>query len=150
MTTIDHDILLELCSGDVHAVSLIEGVWEFVEMYDDLVDGDRHPENAVHKSMDFVLFGLNANPCYRSNPVLQHSLYHAIVLWKVANSLERTRNPDALNVSYTLRCSPFNFFVSVVLCVGGMEKAIRAAELFYDPGDDDTLASYVLEHIGKD
>lgn len=150
MTAVPRDTLLELCSGNSHAVELIEGVWELAELYDDLIDGDQHPEESVHKSMAFVLFGLHANPCYRFNPDLQHVLMQTIALWRAANTLERTKDPEALNVSYTLRCAPYAFFVSVVLCVSGMEKAVRAAELFYGPGDSDTLASYVREHAGKD
>jgi hypothetical protein len=145
--TIGHDTLLDLCSGNDHAVSLIEGVWELAEVYDHLVDGDKHPEDAVHRAMAFALFGIHANPVYRQHPELQHVLMQTIALWRAANLLERTRNPDALNVSYTLRCSPFNFFVSVVMCVSGEKKAIQAAELFYGPDDDDTLVGYVREHV---
>lgn len=144
------ETLLELCSGSRDAAALIRGVWDMAEVYDSVVDGDNDltPDD-VHNSMAFALFGLHANPVYRDNPALQLVLMQTIALWRAANNMEQTGDAETLRSSYVMRCSPYNFMISVVLCVSGMDAAIRAAELLYSPTDEDTFEAYCREHVGK-
>lgn len=145
------ETLLELCSGSREAVALIEGIWHLAEVYDAVIDGDADlTQSDVHKAMAFALFGLHANPVYRNNPALQLVLMQTVALWRAANELEQSGDLETLRASYVMRCSPYGFMVSVVLCVSGMDAAIRAAELLHSPTDEDTFEAYCREHLGKE
>lgn len=144
----ERDLLLDLCDGQADAVDLILGAWRFAEVYDDLIDGEkRETDQAIHEAVQWALFGLHGNAFYlRHRASLAPALQVAIAEWRAANELERSGEVEQLVTAYTLRCSPYTFFVAVVLAAGGPAAAVRAAEFFRARPSADRLEAYLREH----
>jgi hypothetical protein len=134
------------CGGDLDAVDLIMGMWSLCEVWDDAVDRDKHkPEKAVNAAFEYALFGLHENAVYRRHPGLKLALRTAVINWKTANELEKTGEREQLVTAFALRCSPFDFFLAVIQCVAGVERAQEAA-LAWRGDTTDTFSSYLAEH----
>jgi hypothetical protein len=148
MQTNEGDILLRLCGGNADAAALITGFWDFCEVYDDAIDGDKNQADAeIHAAMHWALFGLQSNNFYqRHRAALQSAMQVAIAEWKAANAMERTRDREQLITAYTLRCSPYSFFVAVVLAAAGPLAAAEAAAYFRTRPSPDRLDDYLREH----
>jgi hypothetical protein len=142
----DREQLLMLCSRDEAAADLIAEAWNFAIVYDDAVDGDKRNEKAIHRAMQWALIGLHDNPFMQRHPDLKLVLQVAIAEWRAANQFERSREPEKLRVAHVLRCSPYSFFVAVVLKASGPDMAATAAELFYSSNPGDSLDAYLAEH----
>lgn len=140
--------LLALCEGSREAVALINGFWSFAEVYDDLIDGEKNEsDEAIHDSMHWALFDLSENRFYKLHPELRSAMQVCIAEWKAANELERTGEREKVATAFTLRCSPYSFFVAVVLAAGGPSAAEKAAITFRSMVTSDTLDSYMSEHM---
>lgn len=146
------ETLLRLCGGNADAVSLIEGTWSLVEVWDDAIDGEKNePDEAIHAAFLWALFGLHDNRFYRAHEVrLRHAFLVMVANWQAANELERSRDREQLVTAYTLRCSPYDFFVAVVLAASGIQAAREAAIYFRGRDTPDRLDDYLREHMGKD
>lgn len=141
--------LLDLCDGNVDAVSLIVESRNLCEVWDDAIDGEskESPEN-INRAFQWALFGFEDNPFYQSHPELRSALQVAIANWLTANALEKSGDPEKLFTAYTLRCSPYDFFVSVVLAAAGPVNALKAALAFRTEASPDRLDNYLEEHLG--
>jgi len=146
-----HEKLLDLCAGNEAAVAFIEGFWSLMEVWDDLIDRDKPVGNeAIDRTMMWALFGLQDNPFYRMYPVaLRTSMQHAIASWQTANRFERTGDPMLVEQAYFMRCSPYDVFALVAWLAGGPDKHMEAIAYFRSQARDDSLAAYMLEHIGE-
>jgi hypothetical protein len=139
--------LMRLCGGDRDALSLINGFWSQCETWDDLVDKDVDTSAAaVNQMMIWAMFELPANPVYRAHPTLALVLRLTVANWFAANALEKTKSREDVVTAYTLRCSPFDFFVAVVMCVSGPAAADEAALLLRTSRGEDRLDAYLSEH----
>jgi hypothetical protein len=142
--------ILRLCGGNKDAAELIRGAWHLCEVWDDAIDGDkRKPDMQIHNAFMFAIFGLHRNPVWIKHPELEAALRLTIANWIAANDLEKSRDREHLVTAYTLRCSPYDFFVAVVLAVCGHAAAIEAARYFRGADTPDRLDAYLREHLGE-
>lgn len=142
-----HKQLYELCTTQ-DARHLIKCVWNFVEVWDDAIDGEKNQSDvSINHAFNWALFEAPNDPFLRQHPALWLSMQEAIALWTTANQLEKTGRIEDLRQSFVLRCSPYNFFVSIVGLDSGPEAAIEAATLLYG-GPTDDFDRYVQEHKG--
>lgn len=143
-----HEALVKLCRENYDAVRLIEGAWLLSCVYDDAIDGQKKRTDAeIHQAFAFALFELHTNRVVQQFPHLKASLMEAVACWRAANELERLNDREKLHAAFTLRCSPYQFFIAVVLAVAGVEAAVEAATYFYGEHTEDTLDSYLAEHL---
>ena len=96
-----------------------------------------------------MLFELPRNRLWRENAPLHTSMRVTIANWQAANVLERSGEREQVITAYTLRCSPYDFFVAVVLAVAGTDAAARAALYFRALNNTDRLEDYLAEHLTK-
>lgn len=147
--TFDDAEILRLCGNRPEGLSLIKGAWALCEVWDDAVDGDkRKSETEIADAFCWALFGLWSNPLWRESRELHSALRVAIADWRAANELEKSGDFEKVVTAYTLRCSPFSFFVAVVLAANGPAAADEAARYFRGMPSPDRLASYMHEHTG--
>lgn len=143
------DQLAALCGDDQDATALIAGVWNLCEVWDDAIDGEKNEsDDDIHRAFEFALFDLHANGFYqRHRATLEPVMRLMIDNWKCANDLERMGTPGALVHAYALRCSPYDFFYTVVLLASGPHAAVRAAQLLRcQQMDVDSIPAYFAEH----
>jgi hypothetical protein len=105
--------------------------------------------DATTLSLMWALFGINDDPFYRRfEMVLRPAIMQCIAKWHVANRYERVH--DNLAVAYTLRCSPYDVFATVVLLASGsFQKQTEAVDYLYSFTIGDKLVDYLDEHEGS-
>jgi hypothetical protein len=142
------DTLQRLCANNLDAVRLIEDAWRFADVFDDAIDGEKKQTDAeIYRSFLWALFELHRNAFYVAHrDALELAFRVAIAEWMTANRLERSGDREQLITAYTLRCSPYTFFVAVVLAAGGPEAADEAAHMFRSMATEDRLDDYLREH----
>ena len=138
-----HEAVSRLCGGNEDAVRLIAEVWAHVEIWDDLVDQDKPvaPE-AVNALMTWAIFELPLNPIYQACPQLQLLFRVVVSNWLASNALEK-RGQEGKARAYSLRCSPYDFFVGVVLIVSGARAADEAALFFRSLPTGESFEQYM-------
>ena len=146
--TADAAFVLALCDDNEDARRLIRDTWAFVEVYDDAIDGQKNETDAtIHRAFEWALFDLHRNGFYRAHPELEAALRLMVINWRCANELEASGGREDLMHSYVLRCSPYDFFVAVVLAAAGPDAALRAAErLRVHTSSVDSFDAYLAEH----
>ena len=145
------EVILDLVCGDENAALLIRGFLNLCEVWDDAIDRDHAGSDAsINGAFEWALFELNANPFYVAHPELSSAMRVCIANWKTANYLENSKYLEHLHTAYTLRCSPYDFFVAVALAAGGQEAADRAAFAFRGRLTGDSLDAYIKEHTQGD
>lgn len=144
----DLTLLLKLC-GDADAASLCDEFLRLCEVYDDAIDGDPVDPDAAHRAFWWALVELGGNRFYRDHySVLRNSLATVILKWKTANQLERSGDRDRVATAYTLRCSPYDFVIAVVMEAAGPAAAEHAASALYGADTpDDRFDAYMAEHL---
>ena len=139
--------LLDLVSSNLDAEALICDFLNLCEVWDDCIDRE-HKESAgaIHRAFEWALFGLSGNAFYTSHPELASAMRVCIANWKASIALEGSLEIEHLHTAYTLRCSPYDFFVAVVLAASGPQAADRAAMMFRGQLTTDSMAGYINEH----
>lgn len=142
-----NETLLRLCNGNEHALQLILDAWRFSSVYDHAVDDQKSPADAVHRAFEWALFDLHRNPFYiEHRAALELTFRVCVAEWRAATRMESSKNREQLVTAYTLRCSPFTFFVAVVLAAGGASAADEAALFIRSAEQSDRLDDYLREH----
>lgn len=142
--------LLVLCKGNESACELIEAMWDLVEVWDDAVDGDhKEDEKVINRSFLWAICGQHENAFLLSHPELRLAIKQMTAVWLAANALERSGDPEKIRTAYTLRCSPYLFFVSVVIAAAGVEHGAIAANLLFGADTGDSFEAYMAEHQEK-
>lgn len=142
------ETLLRLCGGNEHAVALIYDAWRFAEVMDDAIDGEKREADAdIYKAFTWALFDVHRNPFYAEHRAgLELALRVAVSEWMAATRMESSRDREQLVTAYTLRCSPYSFFVAVVLAASGPAAADEAAHFLRSADGPDRLDDYLREH----
>jgi len=141
--------VFELCQTN-EARSLIRSVLNFVHVWDDCVDNEKkQTDEEIHAAFSWALFASHNDPFLCRYPSLWLSLNEMVTLWQAANKLEHTGELAALRQSYVLRCSPYNFFCSVIGLDAGSEAAVEAATLLYSDCSEDKFEDYVQDHLRR-
>lgn len=139
--------LERLCAGNLEAIRLIEDAWRFADVYDHAVDDQESPQPEVHRAFEWALFDLHRNTFYLEHrAALEMALRVAVAEWRAATRMESSKDREQLVTAYTLRCSPYTFFVAVVLAAGGASAADEAALFFRSGATPDRLDDYLREH----
>jgi hypothetical protein len=143
--------IMELVGGDLEAFAFIQDLWSFVVVWDDAVDRDKYESaDTVNNAMIWGLMYHHESPFYiRHREVLRPAMYSMIASWLVANKFEKSGDKPLVEQAYFLRCSPFEVFSLVVFLVSGFEKMMESIEYFRGSFREDTLASYLKEHLEK-
>ena len=144
------DRLFDFCSGDSDAVKFIEDFWSFCIVWDDMIDRDKTFDNDhINNAMMWALFGINDDPFYRRyEMILRPMIMQCIAKWMIANRYEY--RGENLAQAYTLRCSPYDVFATVVLLASGsFQKQVEVVDYLYSFTVGDKLNDYIAEHEGK-
>lgn len=142
--------LTQLCAGNVDAARLCQGFIGLCEVYDDIVDGDHQVLAAdAHATFWWALIDLTGSAFFRDHAtVLRTAMGLAITKWKTANALERSGDREKLATAYTLRCSPYDFVLTVITLSAGPAAAEQAALALYGADTpEDRFDAYVAEHL---
>ncbi|HEY1129129.1 MAG TPA: hypothetical protein VGF12_06980 [Roseateles sp.] len=142
------ETVLRLCGGSEDASRLIFDAWRFAEVMDDAIDGEKQePDADIYSAFTWALFDLHRNPFYLEHrSALELALRVAVAEWWAATRMEGSRDREQLVTAYTLRCSPYSFFVAVVLAAAGAKAADEAAHYFRSSPTPDRLDDYLREH----
>lgn len=141
----------ELVSNNQEAYDFIMNLWGFVVAWDDAVDRDKagSPEE-INASMIWAMLEMSEGTFYKEHTqALRPALFMMISDWLTANKFEKSKDRALVEQGYFLRCSPFNVFCLVVFLVSGFHKATEAVEFFRGSFREDTLESYLKEHLGE-
>jgi hypothetical protein len=144
-----YEYLASLCKNK-YAADLIAEFWRMAEVWDDTVDKDgKESESAVNRAFLWAICGRDENPFLLEHPELRLAIKQTVAMWLAANALERSGEPDKIRTAYTLRCSPYLLFVSIVIAAAGVEAGAKAALFFYGGPDNDSFDAYMAEHMEK-
>lgn len=102
------EIFTDLLRGwiqDDDAVRWVLDMFDAVEFFDDLVDGDNPPaEGRIVRVLWEVLVDMPANPFFHRHTTTLIPVVHAAInAWLDANDLERSGDSHSLHLSYVLR-----------------------------------------------
>lgn len=138
-------LLSKWLRDEPHAVSFILDLHRVIELWDDLVDGDKTPgRESVHSAFYAALVTLPRNLFYRQNFVqLSPLVESAIFDWLTANNLE-AMGGEHLQSSYILRCSMLTVTVMAAKILGGAAWAVEVNNELRTLGD--TFAEYAAKH----
>jgi hypothetical protein len=141
------EFLVKLCGDNQNAASLIVELWNLVEVWDDALDKDhREPDAVINRAFLWAIAGRDENPFLMAHPELRLALKQMVAVGLAAHAMEKTKDPKQLLLSYTLRCSPYFFFISVVVAAAGVRAGAEAALYLFGTPDDDTFEAYMAEH----
>lgn len=131
--------------NDRDAVAFILAVHKVVELWDDLIDKDKDPQDAdINAGLYAAMVTLPRNPFYQRHFALLSPLVESAILdWWTANELE-TQGGDGLHTSYILRCSGLALTVMCARIIGGVEWASAVNNELRSLGD--TWAEYAAKH----
>ncbi len=131
----------EFVKGDVDALAFLLGVHAIVEVWDDLIDGDKVvADTDINAAFYAALIILPRNAFYQRNFTLLNPVFEAAIFdWHTANSLE-AKGGDDLHTSYMLRCGVLMLTVMSARIVGGIEWAKKVGVELREMGD--TYAEY--------
>lgn len=108
------------------AAAWLLNLWDVIQAFDDLYDGDEVSRQDVLKTLWRVLVSMPANPFHRANEAsLTPILSNAICKWQAANVAEEAGEPDER--SYMWRASYYDVVMTVVTLCHGPDKAFEKA-----------------------
>jgi len=95
--------------GDKDAVSMCMQLWDVIQVWDDLTDGDPVSKEDIHAAFITSLIELPKNPFYAAFAnELRPLLMSSILQWRVANEFEKGAEDNDLNKAYMLRANFYN------------------------------------------
>lgn len=112
---------------------LLLDIWEVIQAWDDLYDGDPNPDFA--KAMRQANIDIPQNPLYQtfSTPLQMQKLY---LKWEAANAIERAKIREQLPKSYMLRAEYYQLIVDMVCFFEGVEiAALKAPDIWVCYGE---------------
>lgn len=110
-----------LCLSD-DATEWLIGLWEVIQLFDDIADGDPLDRDDVDAAIWNALVGLPANAFYQRNAhVLIPLMSVAVLKWKASDQVER--NGEACATSFVWRAG----YYDIVLATAQIEHGVEAA-----------------------
>ena len=143
MIALFNDIYL----GDKNAISLSLDLWDVCQAWDDLVDGEIIPKDAINDAFIKCLLHIPTNPISLSMPELPYHIYNVFLRWRDSDAIEiYSPSSEDLNKSYMLRAGVYDLFVLIAAKLYGDEHAknigVKVRKYY-----GETLDSYKLEFL---
>lgn len=105
---------------DRNAIKLSLDLLEFLNLWDDIIDGEELDSSLVNSTMKKVVYDIPRNPLFQAGlPEITSVLKVVIDQWEVANSFEESG--EELPKAYMLRAQVFQVFCLIAELVGGEE-----------------------------
>lgn len=118
------DVVIEHFVKDDNGRRLLKDIWDVIQAWDDLYDGDENREAAV--AMRLANIDIPLNPLYAAfaTPLQMQRLY---LKWRAANAIEEAKLLEQLPKSYMLRAEYYQLVVDMICLLEGVEKAALKA-----------------------
>jgi hypothetical protein len=113
----------KIACGDKDAVAFIRNIDFVADVWDDIIDCDKHPnDRRINDAFRVALVDIPRNPFYRRHfEALNAMVAIAIENWELATQIEREKGGD--EVSFVIRSSFVDIFGMVAVITGGHEHA---------------------------
>ena len=120
------------------AASWLMDVWQLIQAWDDVADGDEIGRGHLDRAIWASLVTMPANPFYIANfQALQAALALLVLKWKASDDAERAGQADAR--SFIWRAAYYDLVLLVVLLTKGhataMKDAVKVMHLYGEPLD---------------
>lgn len=110
--------------GDAH--DWLMGLWNAIQVFDDMADGDFPDRDELMTAISDTLCIMPANPFFRANAdTLLPLVAVAILKWRASDDAERNGKPSAM--AYAWRAGFYDIVLAVVQIVHGHDVAMGAA-----------------------
>lgn len=110
-----------------HAHDWVMGLWNAIQVFDDMADGDFPDRENLLAMIADTLCNMPANPFFRAHmDTLCPLIAVAILKWKAADDAEREGKPN--ETSFVWRAGFYDIILAVVQLVHGEEVAKDAAQ----------------------
>ena len=110
--------------GDAH--DWLMGLWNAIQVFDDMADGDFPSRDNLMTAISDTLCIMPANPFFRAHAdTLLPLVAVAILKWKASDDAERKGNPSEM--AYAWRAGFYDIVLAVVQIVHGHDVAMQAA-----------------------
>ena len=133
--------------GDEHAVAWALMLWDVIQLWDDLYDGDTVDKAHLNKVMLNTMTQMNTNMFFlRHVNKLSAQLESCILQWMTANKYEEVQDQSVggYERAYILRASYYNMIHYIAFLVGGLEWADKhSTEIWSAYGE--TFDEYIKE-----
>lgn len=118
--------LQEVFAINGHAHDWLMSLWNAVQVFDDMADGDFPERENLFACIADVLVNMHANPFFRTHAdALLPLVAVAILKWRAADDVEIKGEPSEM--SYAWRAGFYDIVLAVVQLVHGIEVAKDAA-----------------------
>ena len=109
------------------AAAWLLDLWQVIQVFDDLVDGDKVDRDALDAALYASLVDLPANPFYAANASqLSPLLASAFLRWKASDTAERNNAADER--SFVWRAAYYDIILMVVMLCHGPRAAMHVAD----------------------
>jgi len=126
------------------AVEWLMMLWQAIQVFDDIADGDEVERKALNTTIWNTLVAMNVNSFYRDNAlVLTPIIASAILKWQASDQAERAGNADPR--SFVWRAGFYDVVLMTVQLCHGVEPATRAASSVMNLYGED-YQDYMKEH----
>ena len=106
------------------AIEWLMALWQVIQLFDDLADGDEPDRDDVDMALWNSLIGLPANGFFQRNAaVLLPLMSVALLKWKASDTVEREGNPCA--TSFVWRAGYYDLVLAAVQIVHGTQMAME-------------------------
>ena len=125
------------------AVQWLSDLWDVIQTFDDLVDGDIVGQHELHSLIMLTLFKMPSNPFFLENSYrLLPALQLAYMKWRASDDLERVGLVDAR--TFVWRASYYDVVLAVaVICFGNDIAVSKATQIMTIYGE--SFEDYVRE-----
>lgn len=134
---------LEWSNGNELAAQFLDGVYQTVHLWDDVVDGDPCEEARVNRTFFWLLCELPRNAFFAEYRLFLTAVMQAYIeQWFAANALERTEDPDKQARAFGLRDSALGLIGQVAYIVGGYDHMLTVSGEVLELLTDEKLDEY--------
>lgn len=118
---------------DKNGQRLLRDIWDVIQAWDDLHDGDQNTQAAV--AMRLANIDVPMNPLYQAfcTPLQMQKLY---LKWRASNAIEEAKLREHLHKSYMLRAEYYQLIVDMICLLEGLEiAALKAPDVWVCYGE---------------
>lgn len=106
------------------AIEWLIALWQVVQLFDDIVDGDKIDRDNADMAIWNALVGLPSNPFYQAHMVVLLPLVStAILKWKASDTVELAG--EACATSFVWRAGYYDIVLATVQLVHGTQAAME-------------------------
>jgi hypothetical protein len=114
-------LAMEACSNDMHAYSWLQSIMDIVEVWDDLIDGDKLVSHKdIHQTFINLMFFIPQNPFFeRHKTYLLPIILTCVNAWMDANELAKSENRRDKQAAWWLKQMGVELYGTVAFLTGG-------------------------------